>query len=625
MTTHPLPGAGWPALLLALFTFAAFPARAAEEKYDCAGCHTVDVNPDAYAGAVHKDLACTACHPVEGPKPAAEDGSPTCAATFGKADCARCHENEAKEYAGSVHAGQRLPIACEKCHQDIHTLKSHKDDKLAIAQICSSCHTRQEDYFQSAHYENLKKGGKDAPSCADCHGLHTVAKIDNDAKGREFHTMACLKCHDDREMMARNEVTPIAGATYLASFHGKNVRLGYPEKVAGCADCHTAHAIRDAEDPKSTVHADNLAQTCQQCHPSAGAGFAKYVAHADDYDAEKFPSLYWTRVSMTGLLVGTFLFFWIHSVLWALRSFVDRQQRRAAGLLPAAHDHSGEGKKTYRRFTKVQIALHLVVIVSFLTLSLTGLPLKFNGTSWGKVIMDLLGGAVRARAIHHAAAVITFGYFLTAVGMSLRFLFAKRPAGQPDATLRQRLFGPDSLFPNMRDVQDVKAMFKWFFFKGPRPTFERWTYWEKFDFMAVFWGMFAIGLSGLMLWFPEPFSVALPGWMFNIATIVHSDEALLATGFIFTVHFFNTHFRPEKFPMDTVIFNGQISHEEMMEERADQWRRYEAEGRADALVMDAKQNIAWEFGYRIFGLVAVLIGLSLAVLMVVSMMGGAGH
>ena len=116
-------------------------------------------------------------------------------------------------------------------------------------------------------------------------------------------------------------------------------------------------------------------------------------------------------------------------------------------------------------------------------------------------------------------------------------------------------------------------MVSWFFFKGPKPTFERWTYWEKFDFVAVFWGMFAIGGSGLMLWFPEFFGMFLPGWAFNVATIIHSDEALLATGFIFTVHFFNTHGRPEKFPMDFVIFNGQIAKEEMHRRT---WRPVEA-------------------------------------------------
>jgi hypothetical protein len=89
--------------------------------------------------------------------------------------------------------------------------------------------------------------------------------------------------------------------------------------------------------------------------------------------------------------------------------------------------------------------------------------------------------------------------------------------------------------------------------------------------------MFAIGLSGLMLWFPEFFTIFLPGWILNIATIVHSDEALLASGFIFTVHFFNTHFRPSKFPIDTVIFTGRIPKYELVEERLEQYHRLLAE------------------------------------------------
>jgi len=93
--------------------------------------------------------------------------------------------------------------------------------------------------------------------------------------------------------------------------------------------------------------------------------------------------------------------------------------------------------------------------------------------------------------------------------------------------------------------------------------------------------MFAIGLSGLMLWFPEFFTIFLPGWILNIATIVHSDEALLASGFIFTVHFFNTHFRPSKFPIDTVIFTGRIPKYELVEERLEQYHRLLAEKRLE--------------------------------------------
>ena len=99
------------------------------------------------------------------------------------------------------------------------------------------------------------------------------------------------------------------------------------------------------------------------------------------------------------------------------------------------------------------------------------------------------------------------------------------------------------MVPQPQDAIDLYHHFKWFVGLGPRPQFDRWTYWEKFDYWAVFWGMAIIGGSGLMLWFPVFFAF-LPGWMFNIAMIVHGEEALLAVGFIFTIHFFNAHLRP---------------------------------------------------------------------------------
>ena len=112
------------------------------------------------------------------------------------------------------------------------------------------------------------------------------------------------------------------------------------------------------------------------------------------------------------------------------------------------------------------------------------------------------------------------------------------------------------MLPGKQDLAEFIQSLKWFLRRGPRPAYGRWTYWEKFDYFAVFWGVAIIGATGLLLWFPVVFTRVLPGWVLNVATIIHSDEALLAVGFIFTVHFFNTHFRPEKFPMDTVIFTG---------------------------------------------------------------------
>jgi cytochrome b subunit of formate dehydrogenase len=165
----------------------------------------------------------------------------------------------------------------------------------------------------------------------------------------------------------------------------------------------------------------------------------------------------------------------------------------------------------------------------------------------------------------------------------------------------------------MQDWHDFVAHQKGFFGKGKKPQFDRWTYWEKFDYLAVFWGVGIIGLSGMILWFPIFFSQFLPGWAINVALIVHSDEALLAAGFIFTFHFFNTHFRLEKLPMDTVIFSGRISKAEMLHERKRWYDRLVAEGRLD----DHRVRDEWErwkkiakaFGYGFFGLGLILLAM----------------
>ena len=77
---------------------------------------------------------------------------------------------------------------------------------------------------------------------------------------------------------------------------------------------------------------------------------------------------------------------------------------------------------------------------------------------------------------------------------------------------------------------------RWFVGRGPRPRFEHFTYWEKFDYWAVLWGTVLMGAAGLVLWFPVAASRVLPGWMFNVALFVHGAEATLAIGFIFVVH-----------------------------------------------------------------------------------------
>jgi cytochrome b subunit of formate dehydrogenase len=422
-------------------------------------------------------------------------------------------------------------------------------------------------------------------------------------------------------MMERNDVRTDIVYTYLGSYHGKRYQHGDVEETATCADCHGSHGVMSAEDPTSMIHDDNRAQTCAQCHEGSSYLFGQFYAHGNYHDFDRYPILVITFWAMTALLVGTFSVFWLHSIMWMIRGIKENKEKKEALAKGEAHIHIPDGHKLYKRFERKHIFMHLLVIISFLLLSVTGLPIKFSSQPWAHTLIDLLGGSANAAFLHRVGAGITFVYFGMALVLSFHFLFIRKDI--PGMWL-QRLFGPDSLMPTFRDIRDVTGMVRWFLGKGPKPTFERWTYWEKFDFIAVFWGMFAIGGSGLMLWFPEFFGAFLPGWVLNVATIVHSDEALLATGFIFSVHFFNTHLRPEKFPMDFVVFNGELDKEEFLHERGDQWKRYEELGITEQFLKPKQSSNVYNVALKTFGFIAVAIGVTLFVLIVISMLNG-GH
>jgi hypothetical protein len=175
---------------------------------------------------------------------------------------------------------------------------------------------------------------------------------------------------------------------------------------------------------------------------------------------------------------------------------------------------------------------------------------------------------------------------------------------------------------NRKDVSDFIATVKWFWGRGPRPNYGRWTYWEKFDYLAVFWGVAIIGLSGLMLWFPEFFTKFMPGWLINVATIIHSDEALLAVGFIFTIHFFNTHLRPEAFPMDTVIFTGLVPFKEYKADRPQAVEDLKSRGLLRKRVVTARISRRRAIAVRVFGGIALGLGIVIIGLIIYSVLFG---
>ena len=270
-------------------------------------------------------------------------------------------------------------------------------------------------------------------------------------------------------------------------------------------------------------------------------------------------------------------------------------------------------KKYYERFDAYSRFLHILVIISFISLAITGMTIKFSGIGLFQTISKMLGGYAVTGFIHRVAAVITFIYF----GLHISYLIKKMKKRKQ--SFRQFLKGQNSLIPNFHDLKELAATMKWFIGKGPRPQYGRWTYWEKFDYWAVFWGVAVIGSSGLLLWFPEFFtSLGIPGAIINIATIIHSDEALLAVGFIFTYHFFNTHFRPDKFPMDTVIFTGKVDLEELKEDRPKEYEAIMNDPELQQKIGD-EPPVFLEKASKIFGFTALVTGIILILLIIYSM------
>jgi len=258
-----------------------------------------------------------------------------------------------------------------------------------------------------------------------------------------------------------------------------------------------------------------------------------------------------------------------------------------------------------QRFNPFARILHLTVIVSFLFLAVTGMALKFANEPWAGMISNFFGSFRILGILHRIGAVFTFAYFF----LHFVLVFQNwRKTGKP--LISFLLDNTIGMVPNFRDAKEVGQSLKWYLGKGPRPRYGRWTYWEKFDYFAVFWGIAVIGLTGICLWFPEWVTQYIPGSWLNIATIIHSDEALLATGFIFSIHFFNTHIRPEKWPLDRVIFTGSIPLDELKHERPREYEMLVEEGRLDDLIVDKPPRWLVVFAYM-FGFTALTIGMTL--------------
>ncbi len=206
--------------------------------------------------------------------------------------------------------------------------------------------------------------------------------------------------------------------------------------------------------------------------------------------------------------------------------------------------------REFERFSWNFRAQHWVLLLSCLTLIITGLPLKFHEARISQLFFDVVGGVGTSTLLHRIGAV-----GLMAVGAyHLFYLVAFREG-------RRNLL---KLLPVPQDVRDFFEMVRYFLgWTEEKPRFGRFSYVEKFDYWAVYWGMAIMIGSGLILWFLETSLQFLPKFAADIAREAHSDEGLLATLAIIIWHFYNVHLNPEHFPMNRTFLTGTISEDEM--------------------------------------------------------------
>jgi cytochrome b subunit of formate dehydrogenase len=572
---------------------------------------------------------CTTCHGTHDMRSKKDRESTTFPLNIVKI-CGDCHAKHApvdgrdgavhvRQFYESVHGqalkeGLAVAATCADCHGD-HKVLPQKDgdstvNRANVTTTCGKCHTGvAEKYLPSVHGQALAKELGDtsvpvetkAPVCNDCHGEHTMTRTDAPAFKLDV-VKECGTCHDKSRAGSTSKRTMYD--TYRMSYHGQVTALG-TTLAARCSDCHKAHGTTRLDDPDSNLSEANRLTTCQKCHPQANVKFVQYQPHADYRDSAHFPLLYgvwWYFIVVMSLSFG---FFGLHSILWLVRSAIERLRHGPRPVHPS-------GGPAIRRFTRVDRVNHALVIISFFGLTLTGLPLLFSDKGWGRALAGMLGGPWFAGRLHRFFAVLLIANFLVhLVGVVRRF----RKHG-----VKNMLFGPASMLPRWKDFTDCLGMWRWFIMGGKKPAFDRWTYWEKFDYAAEVGGSLIIGVSGLMLWFVVFFSSFLPGWMFNVAMVVHGYEALLAIGFIFTIHFFNAHLRLEKFPVDDVMFSGSLPEEELKEERGAEYARLAKTGALQALRVPAAER--WERVVAVtLGIAAMAIGMTLVVLIILAGLG----
>ncbi|MBL4699463.1 MAG: cytochrome b/b6 domain-containing protein [Phycisphaerales bacterium] len=550
--------------------------------------------------------SCVDCHGAHDVQSRFDVGAST---NFAKVSdsCGKCHSEELEDFTSSAHGSwwPGIPEAnsatCVSCHQ------AHIEDGADVlgsgvslknlSMTCGQCHTEESLAYQpSVHAKAIEAGNIHAASCVDCHGGHDVSSIGDLDSPLDHFALAgetCARCHESVELTQEHDLPIDVVSDFEGSFHGLAL-AGGDRSVANCASCHGTHEIRPSSDPASFVHPANLDMTCGRCHPGAAEGFASGGVHHFSVNwGHRLVSM--VRVMYIGMIVVVLGGMAIHNGLDFRRRLIDCRKRKRA---EKAEESSGR-HESFLRFTIIERVQHWVLAGSFIALVVSGFALKFG---WKVPLVDVEHSET-VRAISHRAAA------------SLLMVLAVYHAGYLLLSRRGRMMGR-SMIPRIRSGRDVLCVVGCCLRLGPgstsdwrdliqmvkynlgmvgeRPAMGRFGYAEKMEYLALIWGSLIMIVTGLILWFEVPFLNRVPFWGFELATLVHYFEAILATLAIVIWHFYFTMLNPNVFPVSKTMITGRISRHEMELDHAEELESIESDGHADECGCDGSSDTGCE-------------------------------
>ena len=502
--------------------------------------------------------------------------------------CGRCHGDKSVmkgsgisdrpflSYRESVHAkavaqGNTNAAVCTDCHNS-HDILPASDSQSAIAKVnipstCGKCHQAESaEFIKSVHGEAVARGVSRSPGCTDCHGIHKI-EAPSQSVSNNIATESCARCHEGVALTQEFGVAGERVASYKDSYHGLASRLG-SKVVANCASCHGVHNILPSSDPASMINANNLTQTCGQCHVGASENFTKGRIH--------LASALATDVSSPDLAIqGTRI---VRLIYLPLIVFVIGGMLVHNALVwskKAAEKRSRE-QRTILRLTRSQRVQHWLLLSSFILLVLSGFALQYP-ESW---LAWLLGSnEYFRRIIHRIAAVV-----MLVTGAYHLFYLGFVPEG------RQWV---KDMMPRWKDVTDLANNFGYYLgIRAARPKIARFGYAEKAEYWAVVWGTIIMGLTGLMIWFKIGIFGFLPRWAIDVAIAIHFYEAILATLAIIVWHFYHVIFDPDVYPINWAFLDGRMSEVAYKEEHELDYERIKESESTDGETGDAPDSPA---------------------------------